>query len=197
MTCHTNPFSKDGFFELGEKIEKPTLPEDNMLPFASNRRAWDQYTNKFIYEFDSLVRQFIEQMSKTGRWKHTVKSRKYTMSMIYEHVYGRPYDVKKDHKHVNYAARILAYYSSRILKGTTINGKKYSKTIYVLSPRRLQKPPYSLRLRLEWLEDQGKLPTIDNMRLPQDTLRPGHARDGKVNARMQKRAEDGKRRYLK
>lgn len=180
----------DGVFQLGkdEIIEKDELPNKEILPIIGNHKQWDQYTNEFIYKFDALVREFIEIMNHNGYWKSHYMARRYTYSMIIERLYGRPYNPKTDQKNLNAACRILAYYSSRIQKGGMINGKNYSKTVYTLSPHRLRKPPYSLRLRLEWLQDQGILPNSSNMRLPKDNLKPGERRSdvGRASNRKDK-----------
>lgn len=169
---------KDGVFKLGqdEVVEKDPLPNKGILPIIGNHKQWEQYTNEFIYKFDSLVREFIETMRHNANWYRHYMERRYTYSMIIERLYGRPYDQKVDQKNLNAACRILAYYSSRIQKGGIINGKNYSKTIYTLSPKIKDKPPYSLRLRLEWLTERGIIPSSKNMKLPKDNLRPGERR---------------------
>lgn len=191
----TNPFS-NGAFVLGQdKIEARNLENVDVLPYIDGRRAWEQYTNPFVYEFDKLVREFIIKMSESSSWRTQIKKRKYTYSMIIERLYNRPYDSKIDSGNGKQASRILAYYSSKIQKQGFIDGKHYSKHVYTLSPTRVKRQPYSLRLRLEWLQEQGKLPTYLNMKLPKDDLTPGHARNKRTNANMERRTAEAKARY--
>jgi len=192
-------FSTDDWtFDLsGEKQEKPVLGMPaNDLPWLQQNGAWEQYQNEMIYEIDSLVRQWIEALCQNKKWVRTIRLRRYTMRMIIEQIYGRPYDQSIDKKRTQPMSRVLAYYSSRIQRGGDIHGKHYSKTIYTISPKIFhQKPPYSLKLRLEWLAEKGEIPTVYNMRMPKDDLKPGHARNPKTDANMERRREEGRARY--
>jgi len=169
---------------------------EELLPFISTTKAWEQYSDPVIYETDKLIRDWISIMRKNSRWCSNVYRRKYTMSMIFEQIYGRPYDQKIDAKKTNKMQKVLAYYSTRVQTGGSIDRKKYTKTIYTISPKRVDKPPYSLRLRVEWLAEQGKIPTYQNMRMPKDDLEPGHARNPRTDKNMQRRREQARKIYV-
>lgn len=184
-------------FDLGDKppVDIPGQQYSD-LPYISEPDRWEQYSNQFVYEFDRLLRQWFERMCQNQTWVKSYKKRRYTMSMMIEQLYGRKYDNAKDGSNTRIMAKILAYYSSRIQKAVSINGKHYSKTAYVLSPTRYHgMVPYSLKLRLEWYAERGILPTQTNMCLPTDNLKPGHARRGRTEANMQRMREEGRKRY--
>ena len=134
-------------------------------------------------------------MSKNSTWKQSKNRRRYTMSMVFEQIYGRKYDRYQDCRITNQFAKVLAYYSSKIQKSGSIMNKNYSKTIYTISPKRIKKPPYSLKLRVEWLAEQGLIPNGNNMQLPKDDLKPGHARNPRTDENMRKRREEARRIY--
>ena len=195
MEQSINPFKK-GAFRFNNKPEGTQMKRiANSKSYLADRKAWEQYTNPFIYEFDKLLRTWIKDMSANSKWFGSYMMRRYTMSMIYENLYGRPYDQSLDGKNVNAASRILAYYSSRIQKGGSIYGKKYSKNIYTISPRRLKYPAYSLKLRLELMSEEGIVPDNRNMALPKDNLEAGHARRSRTEANMERRRREAKDRY--
>lgn len=178
------------------QYEKVTeLPNENAIPFIDKQESWNQYTNPFVYDFDSRLRKFMEKMANEKSWKSVAKNRRYTYSMLIERLYGRKYDHKVDGRTAAVGSRIVAYYSSKIQKSGNINGKKYSKNIYTLSPKRISMPPYSLKLRMEWLDEKGELPSYNNMKLPNDNLKAGHARLARTEANMERRREDARRRY--
>ena len=90
----------------------------------------------------------------------------------------------------------MTYYSTRKQKEGSILGKKINKTIYTLSLRRYKRlAPFSLKLRIPWLEEQGKVPTWHNMQLVKDTLETGHARNKKTDENMRRRREQAQAAY--
>jgi hypothetical protein len=117
---------------------------------------------------------------------------------MFEQLYGRKASQKNkgDITRLRRLTKVLAYYSTKIQKAGMIRGKNYTKTVYTLSLKLYKKrPPYSLRLRLQWLTDQGIMPTWHNMQLPKDDLKPGHARNPKTDENMRIRRERAKQRY--
>ena len=193
-TGHINSSSDDWVFDLSGTPAKPTLANDGeLVSLLGENDRWMQYNNELVYQLDCLVRDWIAVNSKHAKWVQNYRKRRYTMSMIYEQIFGKPYD--NDMKVAMNLSKILAYYSSKIQKGAWLQGKMRSKTVYTISPRRLKKPPYSLRLRLEWFAEQGIIPTYTNMCLPKDSLKPGHARNKKTDANMKARSERAKARY--
>lgn len=188
----------DWSFDLtGGVGEKPEIATDEMaMPWVANPMAWAQYSNKWVYEADCIVRALIESQMENPTWCRTVRMRRYTLGMVVEIAYGRPYDCKVDAKLAGPLAKVLAYYSSRVQTCGSINGKTYSKRIYTLSPKRFRRrPAYSLRLRLELMSKEGILPDRYNMRLPLDNLTAGHARNPRTDANMERRREESRRRY--
>lgn len=191
----TNIDSDDWVFNLAGDDVKPTLANDGQLvALLGESDRWSQYENKLVYELDSLVRQWIIENSKHAKWKSHYMCRRYTMRMVYEQIYNKPYE--PDGYINSWLPRILTYYSTRVQKGGSIYGKTYStRTIYTISPARIKKPPYSLKLRLEWFAENDIMPTYSNMSLVKDKLKPGHARNPRTNANMVARSERAKARY--
>ena len=184
----------DWEFDRPGKPEKPKLADPGLAHWLGDSERWRQYTDDRVYEVDSLVRQWLGEMSKNVKWRTTTRLRKYTMAMVFEQIYGRPYDHSRDAKMQIVLPRVLAYYSTKVQKAGSIGGKFTSKTVYTVSPGRLKKPPYSLRLRVEWLAERGEVPGPKNMCLPKD-LKPGHARNPRTNANMERRSREAKDRY--
>ena len=187
----------DWVFDLeGEKPQKPELAyDDKLVPLLSNPKVWEQFQNPVVYEIDCLIRKWIELCSHNVKWARAAKYRKYTIGMVVEQIYGRKWDQSKDGSRTYLYSRIIAYYSSRIQKEAYIAGKRVKKTVYTISPARLSKPPYSLRLRLEWLAERGEVPNAWNMKLPEDDLKKGHARNPKTDANMERRRREAKDKY--
>ena len=196
-------FSTDGdswSFSFDDVPEKPTLPDKpNMTTgYLSGKGCWENWSDPVVYECDSLMRQFLESKQGDGKWARTSKLRRFTFGLMFEVLFGRKYDPSIDFKYINKLSKVMAYYSSRIQKEGMIRGKRYGKPVYTLSPKRYNSvPPYSLRLRLEWLEEQGILPTWQNMRAPSDSLKPGHARNPRTDENMERRREQARQRYNK
>lgn len=175
---------------------KPKIKEvPKMMPWIGTSEAWEQYSDDRVYHADKLVRAWIAEMKRNSKWVRTAKLRRYRFSDLFHLVTGEEYDASKHSKTVHIYTRIFSYYSSRIQRGGSINGKSKNKTIYCISPKRLEKCPYSLKLRLEWFAERGEIPTSANMALPKDDLRIGHARNPRTEANMRKREAEGRRRY--
>ena len=186
-------FRLDGSDEVPEELKAPE--PKNYINYLGTADQWKNYSDPFIYEADKAMRNWITSMCENSKWKRNYKLRRYTASMLFEKVFQKEYDGTKDMKMMTRFAKICSYYSSKISKSGSINGKMYSKSVYAISPKRLQKPPFSLRLRVEWLAENGELPTNYNMRLSKDDLKPGHARNPKTEENMRRRSERAKQRY--
>lgn len=185
----------DWEFKLDDTPDIKLPVESGILPYITSPEAWKQYNNPVIYEADKLMREWMAALSKDKQWRSKQSMRKYTFKQIFEQLHGRPYDCKKDGKLTNAYAKVFTYYSSRVLKhGTDIDGKHITKPVYVISPRRLNCAPYSLKLRLEWLSEQGKIPSWKNMKLPVD-MPQGTARNPKTAENMERRSKLAKERY--
>ena len=165
------------------------------LPYIVKTEAWNQFNNPVVYQTDMLLREFISVMGKDQYWRRHTLSRKYTYGMLFKLLFGRDYDPKKDSKHTYVITKLFAYYSTRIQNDCYKDGKKKTKTAYTIMANVDDKPPYSLKLRLEWLAARGDVPCWQNMQMPKDNLKPGHARNPKTEANMERRREEARKRY--
>lgn len=165
--------------------------------FLADPDVWKNYENDLLVEVETMLRDWMTEMCKLPSWRGTnAKRRKYTFSMIFELVTGERYDQKKHANQIKTWTTLLKYYSSRVQKSGNINGKFYSKTVYMLSPARLKRPPYSIRLRIPWLIEHGYAidkRTMENMN--HDLCEPGHARNPRTEANMRQRSKEARKRY--
>lgn len=196
-----------GSFSLEE--ETPTIEsgteqvhDPHALVHISDPKAWANYSDPILYQLDKRMREWLEEMCQDKAWVGTSRkatnSRRYTFATLWAILFNREYDQKKDSKWVVKASRVFKYYSSKVQKGgwDPHSNKQKSKTIYTISPARFKKnPPYSLKLRVEWLAAQGADPNGWNMKTPKDDLAPGHARNPRTDANMEARRAEGRRRF--
>ena len=165
--------------------------------FLADPDIWKNYENDLLAEVETMLRDWMTEMSKLSAWKTTnAKKRKYTFSMVFELVTGERYDQKKHANQIKTWTTLLRYYSSRVQKSGNINSRFYSKTVYMLSPARLKRPPYSIRLRIPWLIEHGHAidkRTMEN--LNHDLCEPGHARNPRTEANMRQRSKEARQRY--
>lgn len=176
------------------------LPWD-VIPYVYDADAWKQFTDPVVYQIDKVLREFMTVMSRSDYWRKHTLVRKYTCGMLWKLLFKRPYDRRIDTTNVKKAVKIFAYYSSTVTKEGTVwddetQSKRYfHKTVYTLSSKAIERPPYSLRLRWEWLSEKGVVPDKGNMKLPKDDLKPGHSRYPKTEARLQERREKAREAY--
>ena len=165
--------------------------------FLADPDIWKNYESDLLAEVETMLRDWMPEMSKLSAWNTTnAKKRKYTFSMVFELVTGERYDQKKHANQIKTWTTLLRYYSSRVQKSGNINGRFYSKTVYMLSPARLKRPPYSIRLRIPWLIEHGHAidkRTMEN--LNHDLCEPGHARNPRTEANMRQRSREARQRY--
>lgn len=176
-------------WSLEEPIEKAPMKDmlpDWALPLLTTPDHWDNYYNDAVYEADKRIRKWIKTMRST--WTKRGLDRRYTFNQLSE-ILGLK-EVVEVRKNYNHIAKVYAYYSTKISNCTTINGHKY-KRVYTISPSRLRRSPYSLKLRLETMEEEGDW---RNFKLPKDDLEPGHARNPRTDANMQARTKLGRER---
>ena len=201
MADSTSTNSGKVLFTFGEEFKKPELPENPTpaVSYLAGEGKWDNYSDAILYECESLLRQFLEQKKQDRKWRQqNPKYRKCTVGLMYYNLFGCEYDSHDPtcQKRGRRLAKLMTYYSTKKQKEGVVLGKRYKKTIYTLSLRRYDKiPPYSLRLRVEWLASQGKVPVWQNMKLPKDDLKVGHARNPRVDAAMERRREDARKAY--
>jgi len=197
-------------FSLEGKPDIPDLPvHDPLSPQGPERPGyldgpgkWENYSDDVLYELETLLRRWLASKESDPEWTAKgakgTRARKHTCGMVYQCLYGKPWDVRDRDCQVRLRRlpRLLAYYSTKVQKEGIINGKKMTKHIYHLSLRRFRKvPPYSLKLRLEWLREHDRLPVWQNMKLPRDDLKAGQARNPKTNENMRRRREKARERY--
>lgn len=179
---------------LGEqsKVDAKPMPF-NLAPYLTEPERWRNYTNDELYELECLLREFMASQPRS--WERNVFDRRYTFGMVFHILIGHAYVPKNDAWASRPLSRLLRHYSSRIQKEGMIRGKKTTKKIYTLSPKRLEKPPYSLRLRIEWMNERGLVPGYQNLRVEPDDLKAGMARNKLSNDRMQERSRKGREKY--
>lgn len=169
---------------------------DAVKPFIAGKKEWDNYTDDIVYDADKAMREFIRKMSETPGWNRDRRKRTYRFKQLFRLLFGREYDAKKDSRITKKLSRVFAYYSTSIRTASKDDdGSWKAKPGYVISPKRLGKPPYSLRLRFEEMAAEGIIPTAANMKAPNDNLSAGHARNPKTEENMRRRSEIHKERY--
>lgn len=184
---------------IGEGRERPAKLEatvDQITPYLADPAVWKNYEDDDLYRADSLVRDWIAKMSESSGWRHKRLRRRYTFSQLWKLIYGYDYDQKKHAKKLRMHVNLFNYYSSRVQKSAMIEGKLVTKTVYTISPGRLRKPPYSLRLRIEWMQEKGMQIDQRAFRDPRkELIRAGRARNPRTDANMRKRSEEARKRY--
>ena len=192
-------------FKLDSEPEVPNLPvhdpfqrQDVMIAsYLDDPDKWKNYSDDVLFELETLLREFMKQKLDDPDWKKT-KYRRYTCGLMFEQLYGRTASQRNhdDAVRMRRLPKLMAYYSTRVQKEAYIRGKRYVKSVYTLSlDRYRRKPPYSLKIRIKWLAEQGKTPTWHNMMLPKDDLKAGHARNPKTEENMRIRREHAKKLY--
>lgn len=187
-------------FDLGDKPEVPELPEESgKISYLDDPEVWKVYSDDALYEVETLFLEWAERMMQEPKFRqNNPVYRRYTCGMVFEQLYGRKYDVHNSDDHVSMRRlpKIMSYYSSKIQKEGSIRGKKVTRTIYTLSIRRIKTlPPFSLKLREEWLAKRGEVPTWSNMKPSKDRLKPGHARNPRTDENMARRRERAREIY--
>ena len=191
----------DGDWEFNlDDPEPPKINSDTyeMAPILGTAEQWENYTNEILFEWEQLVRQWILRHAENKEWTSATKNRRYTMKMVIEEITGEEYDQAKFAKVTPVLRKILAFYSTKVAKAGSINGKQYSKTIYTISQKRAKsQKPISLKLRLKMYKEQGIIPTAANMKVHSDKtfLKPGQARNPKTQETIDKRRAAAKERY--
>lgn len=179
------PFSlNDDVKEFKEDFDVPRWA----APYLSTTKAWDNYSDELVYEVDKRMRKWLKE--NKSRWtKRKATDRRFTMAEILKLI---GLDVDPRGKNLIRVKHVIAYYSTKIQKRLIINGVR-KKTVYTVSPRRLERQPYSLKLRIELMGDEEG--TWRELRVPKDNLEPGHARNPRTEANMRRREEIGRKNW--
>lgn len=199
----TNPFKDGQPFSLDSRprtIEDGDEETPIWVTAHLRDKEWEQYCDKDIYEADKRIRSWAAKCKEEiPNWTYIHKYRKFAMFQMFEILFGRPYDGQKDAKFGGKLRNLMNYYASSINKCTydeKTKSYKNNRNCYVLAPKRLEGPPYSLKLRFEWLLANDKKPSGKNMKMPDTSLKAGHARSKKTELAKQRRSQRAKEAYL-
>lgn len=177
------------------KVKESEPMDTKTIPYLANAEAWAQYNDELIYELDKKVRDWLIEMAENPAWRNKRMMRKFTCGMVFQAIMGYKHSGKggEDNKISARLSKILSHYATRVQTSYYTAEKQSSKKAYTMPVDIKKKPPYSLRYRLEWLAEQGKLPTWHNMRMP-DHLKAGQARNPKTQENMTRRSNEAKER---
>lgn len=186
-------------WRLDKEPSRVANPDYDAVPYLKSKEVWENYYDPDLYELEAMLRSFIQYNIDEGQWANTGKKytnmRRFTMPMMFKLLYGRDF-TKKDMGLGFKLARVMRHYSGRIQKEGSIRGMKTHSTIYNLSVARYRRVmPYSIRLRIEWLMEQGRTPNMHNMYEYADDLQAGHARNPRTEVNMALRREAGRAAY--
>ena len=181
------------------------LPEDTQPAAASasvfshpyrvltTAEQWENFTNEVAVDFERRLRELLGMMKRSPK-AYPAQKRRFTLKMLWERLYGEEYPKWGKGYKVTPLREIAAYYSSRIVRDTNINGKRY-KCVYVLSTGRLKKRPWCIKLRIEWYQEHGEEITEGNTRVIHKKLKAGQARNPRTQANMEKRSAKARQIY--
>ena len=169
--------------------------EMQVVPYISDPKAWEQYSNDALYDAEKRLRKWIAEMATNPAYK-SYKARTFRFSQVFEILFSRKYEQKRDGKYSTMLSKLFRYYCSKTSKGSydSETQKSKSKTSFTFSLARVKRPPYSLKLRLEWLLERGEMPSAANMKLPTD-IPIGVARNALTEAHRAAQREAGRQRY--
>lgn len=114
---------------------------------------WSNYVNEDLYFMDKKVREFLKGTRYAREKKGGYKT---TASLVFAWIYGRQ-PVPSDSPACRMINELLKYYCTSYIGPTTYMGKKVSRVYEFSRYATTKKRPYSLKLRLEEMED-GKNP---------------------------------------
>lgn len=138
---------------------------------------WTNYINEDLYVMDKKLREFL----KKTRWKRKTKGGyRTTVSLVFSWIYGRKPE-PADSPACRMLHELMRYYCTSYIDNTTYMGKKVSRVYEFSKYAFSKKRPYSLKLRLEEIED-GKDPFRASGAGTPDKRRHGrrkHSEDGK------------------
>ena len=190
---------ENGGFELGQH-DYIELGDDyvdfRVTPYIADPEAWKQYSDDALYDAEKRLRSWLGEMALSPTFKSKRGARTFQFAQVFQILFGRAYNQKTDGRYSTPLSRLFRYYCSRTGKSVydKETGKQKSKTSYTFSAARVKRPPYSLRLRLEWLLEQGMIPTAENMKLPKD-IAIGKARNPYTEAHREEQREAGRKHY--
>lgn len=136
-----------------EDIAKLTLKDDFLPLGLTEVEAWENYTNDKLYELDKMIRQWLKKT-----WYHRQKDGKMrtAVPILFTYLFGRPPE-QKDSQTCAMMHKLLKYYCTRYTGKSTIKYQEFSRVYWFSKYSCKDRRPYSIRLRLEEL-DEGKDP---------------------------------------
>ena len=136
---------------------------------------WANYINEDLYDMDKKIREFL----KKTRYKRMKKGcYRTTASLVFSWIYGRQ-PVPEDSAVCRMINEILKYYCTNYTGSTTYMGKKVSRVYEFSKYSFSNKRPYSLKLRLEEMQD-GKDPWRKSPGADKEKRRHGRRKHSEV-----------------
>lgn len=141
----------DGRQSIIDEIRKNDLKE---FPAAmTDADVWANYVNMDLYEMDVLVREWL---AKT-RWKREYRGgMRTTASLVFTEIFGHK-PTGHDTGKCRILTKLLKYYAVRYNGPTTYQGKKVSMVYEFSKYGGVKRRPYSLKLRLEQIQDEDRI----------------------------------------
>lgn len=146
----------------GDKYEQPEQNIIDRLRFddalnvpveLTDADLWTNYINEDLYVMDKKVREFFMKTRYSREKKGGYRT---TASLVFAWIYGRQPEAS-DGAACRMLHELLKYYCTSYTGATTYMGKKVSRVYEFSKYATTKKRPYSLKLRLEEMED-GKNP---------------------------------------
>lgn len=188
---------ENGFDLTDDGGDKPLVVGDawkQIRPLIDTPEKWKQYTNTLLYETEKDLREWMAKLYNNVEWRTSRLRRRYTCRMAFERIYGVEYDPKVHSKQIRALGKLMAHYSNKIQTDGYICGKRVHTKIFHLAAAGFRKRPYSIRLKIEMMLAEGKIPTNKDTEIPK-LLQPNHARYERSEKNMQERRKLARERY--
>lgn len=118
----------------------------------TDAEVWGNYVNDDLYIMDKKIREFL---SKTRFKREKNGGFKTTASIVFAWIFGRKPE-PADGSVCRVVNKLLEYYCTSYTGATTFQGKRVSRVYKFSRYATKNKRPYSLRLRLEESNGEGK-----------------------------------------
>lgn len=164
--------------------------------FLCSKERIDNYTNDYLYQCEKAFLKWVKEKAKDEKWCKTTWMRRYKYSMLIREIFGRDYDRQIDRR-ILQTSQMFSHYSSRTYNNwyDAETGKTSNQNSYLISPSRWEKVrPWSIKLQVEQLHEQGIQPTRENTGLSKP-LKIGSARYDATKAKIKKRQDRGRKAY--
>lgn len=135
-----------------EELQQMEINAGGMPWQLTKMEIWASYTDELLYELEKKVREFIKRTT-AGRKYHNGQT--IVVSQLFQYIYGRKAE-PKDSKINRKLHEIMRYYAMKRTGPTTWRGKRVDSGVYKMSPSAGKRVPYSIRLRMEQFEENGK-----------------------------------------